>query len=383
MPRAVIKGHERLIPPEVAELAWQWHNMHEIVRQVAPDVVIVCNWPLLELMNAKKVEAPIILDQAGPHLLEREFQGFGRQEDNAQSKLSALRKADYFTSAGYRQHRYFQSWLERAGWTEQERCERTAVIPFSMPPDLPEHLPGEELTFVFGGVFLPWQDPSLGLSILVEELERRRQGWLRFYGGRHMVHPVDPGIYEELAARLRRSPRVILSGIIPYEELIEEYRRAHVAFDLMKRNPERELAFTTRTVVYMWCGLPVVYNNYSELSEYIREYNAGWTVDPEDGEAIRKVIDEIFAHPECVIERGYNAQRLVRERLNWDLTIQPMDRFVRQADTRPSANRSKGQQLPQLWERVLFQFHRGGVKAVINAAGPYLRWRLQRLTARQ
>ncbi|MGQ9787352.1 MAG: glycosyltransferase, partial [Anaerolineae bacterium] len=290
-----------------------------------------------------------------------------------------LRKAAYFTCAGHWQYRDFQTWLERAGWTEQERCERTAVIPVSMPPELPERSPREELTFVYGGVFLPWQDPSLGLSILVEELERRDQGQLRFFGGRHMVYPVDPGIFEELVAQLRKSPRVVIAGTLSHEELIEEYRQAHVAFDLMKRNPERELAFTTRTVEYMWCGLPVIYNNYSELGEYIREYNAGWTVDPEDREAIRAVIDEIFTYPERVADRGRNAQRLVRERLNWNLTIQPMERFVRWADVRPSADRSKERGLLHLWERALIHFHRGGARAIIRAIGPYLRWRLQRL----
>ncbi|PWH14205.1 MAG: hypothetical protein DDG58_12990, partial [Ardenticatenia bacterium] len=82
MPRAVLRGRKGLIPREVATLTWQWHNMHEIVQDVDPDIVIVCNWPLLDLMDAEKLEVPIVLDQAGPHLLEREFQGFGRQENN-------------------------------------------------------------------------------------------------------------------------------------------------------------------------------------------------------------------------------------------------------------------------------------------------------------
>lgn len=383
MPHAVLRGREGLIPREVADLTWQWYNLHEVVQRVHPDVIIVCNWPLLDLMDAEKVEVPIILDQAGPHLLERELQGFGRQEDNVQSKLNALRKADYFTSSGHWQHRYFQSWLEQAGWTEQERRERTAVIPFSMPPELLEHLPCEELTFVYGGVFLPWQDPSLGLSILIEELERRNRGRLRFFGGRHVVYPVNPGIFEELAARLRQSPRVIMSGIIPYEELIEEYRRAHVAFDLMKRNLERELAFTTRTVVYMWCGLPVIYNNYSELSEYIREYDAGWTVDPENPEAIRAVIDEIFTHPERVTERGRNAQRLVRERLNWDTTIDPIVGFIHCTEVRPSADRSKRKRPLQIWERVLLNLRERGARFIVREVGSYLRWRLQHLFRRE
>src|SRR5690606_23877220 len=106
-------------------------------------------------------------------------------------------------------------------------------------------------------------------------------------GGKHPVYPVDPGIFEPLLERLKQSPRVTAPGMVSHDDLIDRYRRAHVAVDVMKRNPERELAFTTRTVEYLWCGLPVIYHDYAELSDYIREYEAGWTVDPEDPEALR------------------------------------------------------------------------------------------------
>jgi GT2 family glycosyltransferase/glycosyltransferase involved in cell wall biosynthesis len=383
MPRAALKGREHLVAPEVADLTWEWHNMHEIANRVEPDVVVVCNWPLLDLLDAEKVEVPIILDQHGPHLIERELQGFGKMEGNVRCKLNALRKADYFTCAGNRQYKYFQSWLEHAGWTEQERRDRSAAIPVSMPPELPERRPREELTFVYGGVFLPWQDPSVGLSTLVEEMERRNQGHLRFFGGPHLVYPIDPGIFGDLVAQLRKSPRVTVSNLITHDELLEEYRQAHVAMDLMKRNPERELAFTTRTVEYLWCGLPVIYNDYSELSDYIREYDAGWTVDPEDHEAIRSVIAEVYDCPDRVVERGRNAQQLVREQMNWDLTIEAMDGFVRWSDKRPSADRSKEQWLRHLWDRATVHYQKGGARAIIEATAPYLRWRLDRLANRR
>jgi len=86
-------------------------------------------------------------------------------------------------------------------------------------------------------------------------------------------------------------------------------------------------------VEYLWCGLPVIYNNYAEITDYIREYNAGWIVDPQDREAIATVLNEIFEHPEQVAERSQNAQRLVRERLTWDKNY-PLDGFVRRPSMR-------------------------------------------------
>jgi hypothetical protein len=109
--------------------------------------------------------------------------------------------------------------------------------------------------------------------------------------------------------------------------------------DVMQRNPERELAFTTRTVEYMWCGLPVIHHDYDELSDLIREYEAGWTVDPADRAALDRVVAEILAKPAEAARRGRNAQRLVRERLTWDRTAESLDYFVRHPRLRQNADR--------------------------------------------
>jgi len=157
------------------------------------------------------------------------------------------------------------------------------------------------------------------LSTLVEVLNQRKTGKLYFWG-KHPVYTVNSGIFEFLLT-ITKKPLCDRARYGFHENLIAKYTTAHVAIDVMERNPERELAFTTRTVEYLWCGLPVIYNNYAEITDYIREYNAGWIVDPQDREAIATVLNEIFEHPEQVAERSQNAQRLVRERLTWDKTI--------------------------------------------------------------
>lgn len=382
MPRAALQGYESAVPPQAAELAWQNNNLLDIVRLAEPDVVVVCNWPVMVLLPVEQLGSiPVILDQHGPHNLEREFQKYGDPDENARHKILALGKADFFTCAGKKQLDYFRPWLERAGWTETEIRDRANAIPVSLSPELPERHPNDELTFVYGGVFLPWQDPSNGLVTLVQELDRRNCGKLHFYGGKHPVYPVDTGIFEALLKRLSGSTHVSDRGMLSHDALIEEYARAHVAIDLMKRNRERELAFTTRTVEYLWCGLPVIYNDYSELSDSIREYDAGWTIDPENADAIRAVIAEIFEHPELVEKKSENARRLVRERLTWDRTIEPIDQFVRHPSTRqralPSAPISAVRhELVRVLTSAKFHLRRGGLKTLGRAGMGYLKRRL-------
>lgn len=317
------------VPKSIANYAWRNGDILRVIRQAQPEVVVCCHWPAVRTPN--KLDIPTVLDFHGPHLLEREMQGYGQRASNIREKITAIRKADFFTCAGAKQRFYFLSWLLAAGIDLSE--DVIASIPVSLSPELPNHeWSTKEPTFVYGGVFLPWQDPFNGLEVLVETLADRDRGRLRFFGGRHPGHAGLIGNVERFDAlekRLRRSLRVQLEGMVDHDRLIEEYRRAHVALDVMGRNPERELAFTTRTVEYLWCGLPVIYHDYAELSSYIKEYEAGWIVDPDDRESIRQAIEEALDHPEEIQRRGENAQRLVRKQLTWDKTIEPLDAFCR------------------------------------------------------
>jgi hypothetical protein len=75
MPRDAIKGREQFVPQEVRELAWEVDTLGAVVRAADPDVVVACNWPVMDLLPTEGLKVPLVLDQHGPHLMEREHQG--------------------------------------------------------------------------------------------------------------------------------------------------------------------------------------------------------------------------------------------------------------------------------------------------------------------
>ena len=162
MPRAALTGRQEKVSAEVAELTWEHHTMLSIIGKVNPDVIVVCNWAIMPLLPTEHLTVPVILDQHGPHMLERKYQNFGNYKSNARQKLTALKKADFFTCAGRKQQIYFYEWLKEAGWTEQECQDLCAAIPVSLSPNPPKHQPDQELTFVYGGVFF-----TLARSIII------------------------------------------------------------------------------------------------------------------------------------------------------------------------------------------------------------------------
>lgn len=379
MPRDAASGHTDQIRSPLCDLLWEQGKLHEVITRVSPDVVIACGWSTLN--HLPHCSVPVVLDQHGPHILERHFQQYGNEKINAAEKISGLQRADFFTCAGERQWHYFLPWLQKAGFACPE--EASAVVPVSLGGqwpalDLTKYDKGEDPIFVYGGIFLPWQDPALALQTLVERMEANQRGRLRIFGGKHPFHPIKSKLFDELIQKLAISERVEISPMLGREALLAEYANAHVALDLMQRNEERELAFTTRTVEYLWCGLPVIYNDYAELAEYIGPAKAGWTLNPLDKSAMVDLFDRILADPGLLQARAANARRLAEERLNWSINMEPIVQFCRQPYKRTPAamsqttspNGVQATSLPQKGLRLLvgealFHFRRGGVRTLV------------------
>ena len=272
-------------------------------------------------------EAPLAIDLAGPHLLERRLWGSGAAEADLAEKLAALRMADFVTVGGARQRFYFSPFLNMAGWDPEDQGS-IPVIPFSLKAD-PEPAPVVSDRFICAGFLLPWQDPAAAIEVVLEELLAAECGELIFIGGAHPHADVSLGKFERLLDRIRAHPRARCLGAMSYDAFLGHLRGGGVALDLMALNSERELAFTTRTVQFMACGLPVIHDNYSELGERIESAGAGWTFDPEDRNGLRDLVRKLLNEEIDPAAQSRAAHRLVADELDWDRTIEPLDRFCR------------------------------------------------------
>ena len=164
-----------------------------LIERQQPEVVIVQHWRLANFLPAD-LETPVVIDLHGPLLLEVLFQEHPAFATLQRDKLTALQRADFFTCAGEKQRYYFESWLLMAGVDLRQDVLR--VIPVSLSPDLPAHASGDDLTFVYGGVF-NWQylRPCLKRALpcqaipLVQALRAQFQPSLRQYAPRPLRLP--------------------------------------------------------------------------------------------------------------------------------------------------------------------------------------------------
>jgi len=325
------------IPAEAKANAWNKFNQKQIVEKVEPDVIVFANPDLNFLPH--DIDIPIACDLHGPRIIE--FELMTRDVDakdrsrRLSIKINNLARADFLTCAGKNQRYYFLSFLLQTGQVLKDI--KIEYMPVSLSPELPKPLKkNETINFIYAGGFYPWQEYHSGLFTLANFLKKNGKGILEIYGGSHRLFRQDYEDFNYFKAEVSYNNVVHFKGYVTREDLIKKYCSSWVAFEVMGQNFERELAFTTRTVEFLWCGLPVVYNNYSNLSPYIKEYKAGWCVDPSQPSQIEEVVEQILSNPELILKYGRNAQRLVREHFTWDKTIKPLAEFCQNPEKKAS-----------------------------------------------
>ena len=307
-------------------------ELDEFIEEQSPDAIVFQHWGLFRELK-KTPKQPVAMDLAGPHLLERRLWQSPDPEADFREKIAALAAVDFTVCSGEFQRHYFLPFLVQAG--HDPRQHLCPVIPFSVSPEMPEPDPERERDcFVFGGMFLPWQDPEPVLRRLLEVLDEKDKGRLLFIGGAHPGGDVSGGRFQNLLEFLEEHPRVEMRQPMPFDEYLAAIRQCGAAVDLMPRNAERELAFPTRTMGYLWAGLPVIHNDYDELAEPIAKAKAGWTLDPNDEKGLRRVVTRLLGHHEDIDRRSEKAQALVAERYTWDKTIGPLADWCSDPQTR-------------------------------------------------
>jgi hypothetical protein len=97
---------------------------------------------------------------------------------------------------------------------------------------------------------------------------------------------------------------------VSWAAFADEMAGAAAALDVMERNPERELAVPTRTLSYLWAGLPPILADHGDLGELIARHDAGWAVPASDDAALRVAVREALGAPDVVARKSANARRL-------------------------------------------------------------------------
>ena len=330
MPASHLEGRADSFSEPYASHVYPENDPTGFVNSAKPSVVVAQHWGMLARLG--DCACPLAVDLAGPHLLERRHWGNADVAADSAEKIQALSRADYVFCSGRDQRLYFLPWLAMAGFDpgDPELCPS---VPFCWSPEGPlerQAAPGrgDEVVFFDGGVLLPWQNPLPAIKALLEMCDEMDKGRLVFHGGAHPTLNVSGGEQEELLDFLNNHPRAETGPLLPFDEFLGALNQADVAFDLLPRNNERELAYPIRTSMYLWAGLPVIHADYDEPGRLIAGRSAGWALDPNDDAQIRATIRSILEDPAQLSERAQGARKTAAD-LNWSSVIGPLAEFCK------------------------------------------------------
>ncbi|GAB4320606.1 MAG: hypothetical protein Kow0059_15050 [Candidatus Sumerlaeia bacterium] len=328
------------LPDSILHRCFSLDSVPEFLAARRPDVLVLQHWGLFDRLG--EWDGPLAIDLAGPHVLERAYWGSSRTGADVAQKLQALRRADFIVCSGRYQRHYFWPYLLQAGWSADELD--IPIIPFCWPftgESSAGASAARQTKFVYGGMLLPWQDPSAALGWLLETMEEAAAGELLFIGGAHPAGDVSLGRFEGLLDRLERHPRVTVRGRMAFEDYQAALRGCGWALDVMAPNAERELAFATRTVIYLAAGLGLVHGDYTELSPLVESFGAGVIVPPRDEQAFKEAIRSILRGELRRDEAALGARRLLQSRLTTERYIGPLADFCRAPRRRDAGGRCR------------------------------------------
>ena len=272
-------------------------TMTDYVRTNHVDALIVTNSNRVDLLGDLG-DCHLIYDFFAPKMLELELQAPPDKREELlawleERKIAALGRSDAVIVNGAKKIDYVKSWLERAGKPDLPM----RVTGMALPPATPRPPAEGPIQAIVSGYLQPWSqlgswvrairplldDGSMNLHVLLGS----------HWGQRGDNAPTPPPDLEAL----RDHPAVISHGTLRYDDFRALLTRCHLSIDVFARNPERELAMVTRSAVALSCGLPVMHVPFTEVSDIIREHDAGWLVDEDDVEGMEKVLRATVSDP--------------------------------------------------------------------------------------
>lgn len=122
-----------------------------------------------------------------------------------------------------------------------------------------------------------------------------------------------------LAEKEDAMDKVILTGHIPYFEVIPYFSLLNVGTVLFQPLPNHLIAAPNKLFEYMSAGLPLIVSDFPEMKRIVvDESGCGTAVDPTNPEKIAGAITYILEHPKGANKMGENGRRAVEEKYSWE-----------------------------------------------------------------
>ena len=251
-------------------------------------------------------------------VLEHRFRGLVAIEKVIAAKREAMALADFYLVNGSRRVAYCHGWLASTGRDLGDLA--LPVVNMCLPARIrPSTLRSSPpIRLMIAGYDQAWA-PLRPVLELLERLTARLPVEVTVISVADYWKADGAGELGALLERLSEHGSFRILKPMDYEAFGTTLHGIDVFVDLFAENVERRYSMSTRAVVALAHGVPVLHPGFTELGEMIRSYDAGWTdVRMGDGliDGLERVILDLVGKPEILKAKREAAVKLLFDHFN-------------------------------------------------------------------
>lgn len=350
--------------------------LEQIEQVVAAGATVIASGFLLERYPALADSSHLVVDAAGPFLLENlvvhETQTPARRRrvlvDEAAVLARLLAAADLVLCAHDRQRDLTLGMMLAGAALRPELIDPDPSlaqlfinVPFgptaAVRPLTPRAADGR-IHVVWPGGLWDWLDPVCLVSAIADARARGTEVTAELWGARSSDPLIPPSrAAAQVAQRARQlgvEDVVEIVGWVPHAERGPRLAAADVAVTLDWGGIEARYAFRTRLVDALASGLPVIATRGEFVADEAARRGAGFIVPPGDSRALADLLVQLSREPARLAEARAQAPGMAAG-WTYERTVEPLAawcRVPRRARAgSPGASRSRARQRPWGWLR--------------------------------
>lgn len=138
----------------------------------------------------------------------------------------------------------------------------------------------------------------------------------------------DRTVIEKLIHELKLSEHVFFKGRIMFEQVPSVLHCAHILVASQPKTQRAQGGFPTKLGEYMATGVPAIFTDVGEISQYVKDRVHVNIVPPMDPEAYAERLQWILDHYSDALVMAQNARRLVCEKYNYKTVAKNLMEFL-------------------------------------------------------
>lgn len=133
----------------------------------------------------------------------------------------------------------------------------------------------------------------------------------------------------EKAMELNVKNNVKIEGMLSWEENFKRTATAHLGCVFYENNLNNKVTLPNRLYEYMYCGICVLGEDFTEVRKVLDDTGAGICVDSSDPMSIADKVIYLLKNPENMLDMGKKGRKAVLEKYNYENEIKKLDKFYR------------------------------------------------------